>query len=128
MSFIYLLRFKTTLENLNKRMSYFIYLDAHWYSELPLNRELEALSKIKNQVILIDDFKVPFNNDWSYDTYEDVELSLDNINIPKNFKLFFPNYKANKEKSNSTGYVLLASSEIYYEKLSKIELLTEYTN
>ena len=116
------------LENLDRNINYFIYLDAHWYSELPLNKELEILSKIKNQIILIDDFKVPFDNSWEYDEYEGVELSLKFINIPKNFKLFFPNYNPTKEKNAYRGYVLLTSSQTYYKKLSKIELLSEYNN
>ena len=63
------------LKCLDKSLSYFIYLDAHWYSDLPLNNELEILSQVKKQIILIDDFKVPYHNDWGFDKYNDVEVS-----------------------------------------------------
>ena len=103
------------LKNLDKNLRYFIYLDAHWYSELPLASELEILSNIKNQIILIDDFK-----------YNEIELSLKDIKIPEQFKIFFPKYNPIKEENTGRGYIFLTSSETYYQKLSEIELLSEY--
>ncbi|MBV8195884.1 MAG: class I SAM-dependent methyltransferase, partial [Candidatus Dormibacteraeota bacterium] len=45
----------------------FIYLDAHWYDQLPLADELAVICNWRNSVVMIDDFKVPFDRGFGWD-------------------------------------------------------------
>src|SRR4030095_4950281 len=60
--------------------SVFFYLDAHWYDDLPVAEELDIIgSKWKQFVVMIDDFRVPWDRDYGYDDYYDdrvLELKL----------------------------------------------------
>jgi hypothetical protein len=64
-----------------KRERLIFYLDAHWYSEWPLLRELEEISKTHrdNCIIVIDDFKVPGRRDIPYDSYGAHECSYEYV-------------------------------------------------
>ncbi len=114
------------LKKIDKEKDYFIYLDAHWYKELPLDGEIKILSDIENQVIVIDDFKIPDKPEWGYDVYNDIELSLNNISIPKKFKIFFPDYNVKLEKFHNRGYLIMTSGEKYYNSLKENNNLKEY--
>ncbi len=54
------------------------YLDAHEgrldATSLPLDEELEVIMEVNSAVIVIDDFKVPDQNDYSSGTYGDREI------------------------------------------------------
>jgi hypothetical protein len=53
----------------------FFYLDAHWNSDIPLLGELDMIfSQLQDFVIVIDDFKVPFDSQFKYDVYGTVEF------------------------------------------------------
>lgn len=56
----------------------FIYLDAHWYDDLPLPEEIEIVARaFPNFVIMVDDFQHP-HFDYGYDKYPTgIELTLD---------------------------------------------------
>ena len=98
------------LSSLDFNKKYFIYLDAHWYEKLPLKKELEILSSIKNVTILIDDFKVENDSSWKYDVYNNIELSINNFNEElKAYDIFFPNYDARLDKNNNRGFVILTN-------------------
>ena len=84
------------------------------------------MSDIENQVIVIDDFKIPDKPEWGYDVYNDIELSLDNISIPKKFKTFFPIYDVKLEKFHNRGYLIMTSGEKYYDSLKENTNLKEY--
>ena len=45
----------------------FVYLDAHWYEYLPLRDELSVIVNWPNTVLMIDDFKVPFDEGFGWD-------------------------------------------------------------
>jgi hypothetical protein len=48
----------------------FIYLDAHWYDDLPLRDEIELIATSWKQfVVMIDDFKVPDDPGYGYDDF-----------------------------------------------------------
>lgn len=53
------------------------YLDAHWAVECPLREELEVIAR-KQQcgVIVIDDFRVPWDDGFGYDEYNGECLDL----------------------------------------------------
>lgn len=63
----------------NKRLLF--YLDAHWFSDWPLLKELEIIAKTHrdNCIIIIDDFKVPGRTDLAYDAYHNNECSYEYI-------------------------------------------------
>ncbi len=95
------------------------WLDAHWYSNLPLLDELkEILGSSQEAVIMIDDFKVPQSSPFSgrFDSYGDVELSLDYIGNTlrlygeaSSYAILFPNYDDDSAHSagNLRGYVAI---------------------
>lgn len=95
----------------------FFYLDAHWLNEWPLESELNIIfNKLKYAIVLIDDFKVPDNNNFAFDKYQSQECSLDrvipNLNRNRKYNLLFPNYgkEALKERRNYqdlVGYTLI---------------------
>ncbi len=69
---------KNQVELINKRT--FFYLDAHWGSNLPILDELDICLKGKHAMIMIDDFRVPHDAGFGYDSYGDLGvLELDFI-------------------------------------------------
>ena len=46
-----------------------IYLDAHWESDVPLSEELVVIFDHRYAIVMIDDFRVPFDNGYGYDDY-----------------------------------------------------------
>ena len=92
----------------------FVYLDAHWNEDLPLQGEVDIVfSTWRRFVMLIDDFEVPGEPTFGFDTYADRPLSLDTVRFP--FEkldapsgVFFPAYKAADETGSRRGYVLVA--------------------
>jgi len=104
----------------------FAYLDAHWYSDLPLNKELSHLALFDETIVLIDDFKVPNNSKWKYDSYKNTDLTIDAVSIPTNFSIFFPNYEPDSDGGSKTGCMFLAKGSNAKKILTDISLLTEH--
>ena len=57
----------------------FFYLDAHWDEYWPIKDELELISQLSHYFIVIDDFQVPGQPSWGFDSYKGVPLSTDLI-------------------------------------------------
>lgn len=97
-----------------KFQSPFFYLDAHWY-ELPLVEELElVVSMAPEFAIVIDDFRVPSDESFGYDSYfgQVLELGLIEEALSRattKIQVFFPAYPAARETGSKRGFVLLAS-------------------
>jgi predicted O-methyltransferase YrrM len=90
----------------------FIYLDAHWYADLPLAEELEIIAKRwKDFVILVDDFSVPGDHGYGYDDYgygKALELKCFDKPISKaDLAIFFPTTSSNQETGARRGWVIL---------------------
>lgn len=106
----------------------FVYLDAHWYDYLPLRDELSVVEKWPNTVVMIDDFKVPFDKgfDWDKDN-SDREICLEHIEgtIGSN-PVYFPSYPAQWEGAAARGYCVIPMSERYANVLNEITLLKRY--
>ena len=50
-------------------------MDAHWGEELPLKKEVEQITNnYLNYLICIDDFAVPNDNSWGFDSYEGTDI------------------------------------------------------
>lgn len=110
---------------------FFIYLDAHWLSDLPLREEVEIVyQNWPNAVVLVDDFAVPGDPGYGFDDYgpgKVLEIGL----IEKEMKqfgiaAFFPAKSAAEETGARRGYVVLASNPDAIAKLENCSLLTKY--
>lgn len=87
------------------------FLDAHW-NDNPLNDELNEIAKLKQAIIIIDDFKV--------DGYQsDPGIDLDHIKLSKDNKyhILIPNYKPVLSQ-NLVGYCIIFQN-INISKLKK---------
>lgn len=89
----------------------FFYLDAHWGEDLPLKVELEQItSNYVNYIICIDDFEVPNDSSWGFDSYAGVKLDINLLEGLENTKIYFPNYSASLESGEKRGTVFLTNS------------------
>ncbi|RMH22371.1 MAG: hypothetical protein D6698_01180 [Gammaproteobacteria bacterium] len=110
----------------------FFYLDAHWYDDLPLERELEIISRSwKDFVVMVDDFEVPGDPDYGFDHYPNGER-LDYQTYRKLFdrldlKAFFPALPGSQETGGCRGCVILASSGPISERLETLQTLRTHT-
>jgi alpha(1,3/1,4) fucosyltransferase len=98
----------------------FFYLDAHWYSDLPLNEEIDLIcSHWTKPVLMIDDFKVPKDPGYGFDCYGEEKalcLSLIQPVLEKHcLRAYFPTTPAVKETGAKRGYVLLTKEALANE-------------
>jgi predicted O-methyltransferase YrrM len=108
----------------------FIYLDAHWYEDLPLREELELIGKTwKESVIMIDDFQVPGDPGYGYDNYGiGKKLTLDLIlDLLHTLDLvpFFPALSSEQETGAKRGCIVLTRKGKLAETLSHIPSLIQ---
>jgi hypothetical protein len=91
----------------------FFYLDAHWYNDLPLAQEIELIaSRWPNFVIMVDDFKVPYDDGYGYDDYGPgkalnpayIELIL----AAHSLKAWYPSAPATLETGPVRGCVIIS--------------------
>jgi hypothetical protein len=86
----------------------FLYLDAHWGDGLPLIIEVEtALSAWLDCVIVVDDFLVPHDPEYGYDTYGGQALSLDILSLPRDVLAAYPSLPAERETGARRGTLYL---------------------
>jgi predicted O-methyltransferase YrrM len=117
------------LRSLSSRLSQaknFVYLDAHWYDYLPLRDELATVREWQNTVVMIDDFKVPSDDRFGWDKYDDEqEVSLRHIEGSfGDHAVYFPSYPAPQEgEVAARGYCVIAMSQPLQEVLEGIPLL-----
>ena len=92
----------------------FIYLDAHWYSDLPLQAEIDiTFSAWKRFIVLIDDFQVPGKPGFRFYSHNDRPLSVETVRFPFETLdapsgIYFPSYAPELDVGNRCGYVLVA--------------------
>jgi predicted O-methyltransferase YrrM len=107
----------------------FFYLDAHWYEEHPLARELQLIhDRWKNFVIMVDDFQVPHDPGYRYDDYDTKSL-LDMNNYCALFDRldlvpFFPTRPSAEETGSKRGCVILARKGPDSDRLSRLPTLS----
>jgi hypothetical protein len=107
-----------------------IYLDAHWYNDLPLQEELELIYQAWPQaVVLVDDFAVPGDTGYGFDDYgEGKALTLELLqqqHLP-GLAAFFPTLASVKETGAQKGCVVLAVSEAAHGRLEKMDTLVRH--
>ena len=93
----------------------FIYLDAHWYNDLPLREELEIVQEYwPDAVVMVDDFAVPGTN-YGYDDYGDGKaLTMEYLSQLHSSQLqaFFPSVDCDQESGSRRGCVVLGSPTV----------------
>lgn len=88
------------------------YLDAHWWSHLPLRGELAQLLQGWDHVaIVIDDCRVPGDQGYGFDTYDGVPLSLDMLNLPASAFAAFPAVPSSEETGARRGTLYVGNGE-----------------
>ncbi len=106
----------------------FIYLDAHWYEDLPLERELEIIaSRWNNFVIMVDDFEVPSDEGYRYDRYPNGQAldyaSYKDIFARHNLIAFSPVLSAAEETGAKSGCIVLAKEGETANQLDQVSSL-----
>jgi hypothetical protein len=113
----------------NKRV--FIYLDAHCHDDLPLKQEIEIICQSwKAFTIMIDDFQVPGDAGYGYDSYGGKKvLSIKNFMPVFNQNgliPFFPALPSGEETGARRGSVILTRKGDFAEQVGNCKLLTKY--
>ena len=83
-------------------------MDAHWGEDLPLKEEVEQITNnYLNYLICIDDFAVPNDNSWGFDSYEGTKLDIDMLlkNL-ENTKIYFPDYNSDLESGEKKRFCI----------------------
>jgi hypothetical protein len=107
------------------------YLDAHWGKDLPLSEELAIIfSSFLQAIVMIDDFKVPYDSGYGYDDYG-AGKSLNREYIAaqvKRFQIaeFYPATPSTVETGIRRGCVVLAQDPALIDALSRIPLLRKW--
>jgi hypothetical protein len=91
------------------------YLDAHWYSHVPLANELQVIADdCCRGIVVIDDFFVPTDARFGYDQYPGFRIDMDVINSTikmrrkNNVQVYLPAYGADRETgSNVRGFAVV---------------------
>ncbi len=108
----------------------FFYLDAHWYGEIPLLQELAiVLDRFDNPVIMIDDFQVPGDAGFKFDSAPDgMPLSLDYLRpiADRSFDIYFPSAPSDQETGARSGAVVLVKGEIARPAIATISELKHH--
>lgn len=107
----------------------FFYLDAHWYADLPLREELQIIfANWPRAVVMIDDFQVPGDADYHYDSYgEDQVLCLEYLGRP-DLATFFPAERGARESGLRRGCVVLAQDPELVTRLRQCPTLREHVS
>lgn len=96
------------------RKTLFFYLDAHWYSNLPIRQELKIVASVWSDfVVMIDDFKVPWDEGYGFDTYAGRPLDtamIDDLVRIHELTVLFPTLPSSQETGGTRGCSVLASS------------------
>lgn len=84
------------------------YLDAHWEKDIPLTKELEELVAWgDNWVAVIDDFKIPGDGSYGYDSYGDKIVDKSMVPVITGVLTFVPTRSGESETGarRGTAYV-----------------------
>lgn len=111
--------------------SVFFYLDAHWNADLPLLGEISLiLNRHPSAVVMIDDFEVPFDQDYGYDNYgPGNKLCLGMFKGLRNQMeySYFPALPGSKETGVRRGCIVFATSAELDQRLGTLSNLRRAT-
>ena len=105
----------------------FFYLDAHSDNDYPILDEIDfVLKNFENFVILIDDFEVPNDSDYGYDSFKGRKLNLRLIKnlLTNNLSIFFPHIPGIRETGRLRGYVIISNNIEAVDFMKSIEELS----
>lgn len=109
----------------------FFYLDAHWNEDLPLSEEISLiLNNNVPAVVMIDDFEVPFDHGYGYDTYgKRKKLCLAMLNGFRDQLeyAYFPALPAGTETGPRRGCIVFTNSAELDQRLRALPSLTRVT-
>ncbi len=88
------------------------YLDAHGGAHgkeyLPLLDEISIIAELDQFVVIIDDCRVPHEDNFGYDVYDGIAIDIDfmqrALRGKKINKIYFPNYSADLDTGFCRGY------------------------
>jgi len=106
----------------------FFYLDAHWHDDLPLADEIRIIgANVTECVVMIDDFEVPGDKDYSYDNYgkgKSLDMKIfHKIFFQAGMEVFFPSLSGSQETGGKRGCVVLCKGARILEDMEKIRSL-----
>jgi len=94
----------------------FIYLDAHWQEDLPLREELEIILHHRQpSIIMVDDFRVPFDEGYKFDDYgpgKVLDLRILGFLRDEPVQIFFPKTPSEHETGAKRGCVVLSTGDL----------------
>ena len=64
-----------------------------------------------NYLIFLNNFAVPNDNSWGFDSYEGTKLDIDMLKNLENTKIYFPDYNSDAESGEKRGSVFLTNSD-----------------
>ena len=98
----------------------FFYLDAHWWSALPLAEELgEIATGWRQALIVIDDSKVPGDQGYAYDVHAGVELAAENLPIAEQMVIGYPAEPSEEETGARRGTLYIAQGDHAVDALDR---------
>jgi hypothetical protein len=111
-----------------RRQTNLFYLDAHWNADLPLAEEIDIICRsFPRAVIVIDDFEVPDDLGYGFDSYgPDHTLNAAYIDpAVKQYQLaiFYPATPSSQETGMRRGCIVLGSDAEIVELLGSVSLL-----
>jgi hypothetical protein len=106
------------------------YLDAHWSSDLPLGEELAVIfDRCGDAIVMIDDFRVPFDSGSGYDDYGDGKVLVPAYIEPAvhSFRLrgFYPSTPSAEETGLRRGCIVLVKEASLIRDMEALPLLRE---
>lgn len=91
------------------------YLDAHWYTKLPLVEEIQTILRyVERFIVVIDDFRVPADSKFGFDCYGTTALEWQLIeqvlvDSGRSMAAYFPAYPSSLEVGDRRGWILITS-------------------
>lgn len=103
----------------------FAYLDAHWERDLPLADEIDLVfSHCPAAVIMIDDFRVPFDGGYGYDDYGVgkalIQTYIEPAIVNHGLQAFYPSAPASEETGMRRGCVVLVKKTLHAAVLTSM--------
>ncbi|OQC38808.1 MAG: hypothetical protein BWX64_01800 [Acidobacteria bacterium ADurb.Bin051] len=110
----------------------FVYLDAHWFEDLPLAEELiTAFSLWPRATVMVDDFCVPFDAGYGFDDYgPGKRLDVEYLKpLPlQPLRVFFPAVPSTEETGARRGCAVLAQDPEVAGTLASFNTLREWSD
>ena len=91
----------------------FLYLDAHWDTNLPLFSEVETLNDWGGKFLaVIDDFRIPDDVGYGYDSYGTQVVGIESLPKLKNSKIFTLTARSTSESGSKRGTGIIIHNDL----------------